>query len=55
VSFLINYNGALVVKTPFDASFSFGFIGLSSQQQNANTLNTKEDLEKYIEENFAFK
>ena len=33
------YKGALVVKTPFDASFSFGIIGLSEDQQNVNTLN----------------
>ena len=37
-NYFSNYNGALVVKTPFDASFSFGFIGLSTQQQNTNTL-----------------
>ena len=28
-----------MLKTPFDASFSFGIIGLSTQQQNSNTLN----------------
>jgi TRAP-type uncharacterized transport system substrate-binding protein len=33
------YKGALVVKTPFDASFSFGIIGLSENQQNVDTLN----------------
>ena len=33
------YKGALVIKTPFDASFSFGIIGLSEDQQNINTLN----------------
>ena len=32
------YKGALVVETPFDASFSYGFIGLSTLQQNADTL-----------------
>jgi len=37
-NYFSNYKGALVVKTPFDASFSFGFIGLSTQQQNTNTL-----------------
>lgn len=38
-NYFSNYNGALVIKTPFDASFSFGFIGLSSLQQDADTLN----------------
>ncbi len=33
------YKGVFVIKTPFDASFSFGIIGLSSRQQNLNTLN----------------
>ena len=37
-NYFSNYNGKLVVKTPFDASFYFGFIGLSIQQQNINTL-----------------
>lgn len=37
-TYFSNYKGALVVKTSFDTSFSFGFIGLSTQQQNANTL-----------------
>ena len=32
------YNDVFVIKTPFDASFSFGFIGLSKQQQNADVL-----------------
>ena len=32
------YKGVLVVKTPFDASFSFGVIGLSTHQQDSNTL-----------------
>ena len=32
------YKGTLVVKTPFDASFSFGVIGLSAQDQDINTL-----------------
>lgn len=32
------YKGALVIKTPFDASFSYGFIGLSRKQQNENTI-----------------
>ena len=34
-----SYNGKLVIKTPFDASFSFGFIGLSIYQQDIDTLN----------------
>ena len=33
------YNGALVIITPFRASFSFGFIGLSHTQRDLNTLN----------------
>ena len=33
------YNGVVVIKTPFDASFSYGFIYLSTQQQTLNTLN----------------
>ena len=33
-----NYKGSLVIKTPFDASFSFGVIGLSKSQQNSDTL-----------------
>jgi RHS repeat-associated protein len=33
------YKGTFVLKTPFKASFSFGFIGLSTKQQNSNTLN----------------
>ena len=37
-NYFSNYKGAVVVKTPFDASFSFGFIGLSKMQQNSNTL-----------------
>lgn len=37
-NYFSNYKGTLVVKTPFDASFSFGFIGLSTQQQDTNTL-----------------
>lgn len=32
------YHGVLVVKTPFDASFSLGIIGLSVYQQDENTL-----------------
>ena len=32
------YNGVTVVKTPFDASFSFGVIGLSIYQQDEITL-----------------
>ena len=34
-----SYKGTLVIKTPFDASFSFGFIGLSRIQQESDTLN----------------
>lgn len=37
-NYFSNYKGKLVVKIPFDASFSFGFIGLSTQQQDINTL-----------------
>jgi len=33
------YKGTLVIKTPFNASFSFGFIGLSKKQQSSETLN----------------
>ena len=32
------YKGVLVVETSFDASFSYGFIGLSASQKNADTL-----------------
>ena len=32
------YNGSFVMVTPFDASFSFGFIGLSAQQLDTNIL-----------------
>ena len=38
-NYFSNYRGALVVKTHFDTSFSFGIIGLSQSQQNSNTLN----------------
>ena len=38
-NYFSGYKGSLVVKTPFDASFSFGIIGLSKDQQNSNTLN----------------
>ncbi len=38
-NFFSSYKGTVVVKTPFDASFSFGFIGLSVRQQNSNDLN----------------
>ena len=37
-NYFSNYKGSLVIKTPFDSSFSFGIIGLSTQQQNSNTL-----------------
>lgn len=33
-----NYNGTVVFKTKNDASFSFGIIGLSNRQQDANIL-----------------
>lgn len=33
------YKGTLVVITPFDASVSFGVIGLSSRQKTSNMLN----------------
>ena len=33
------YKGVLVIKTFFDSSFSFGFIGLSTQQQSEDVLN----------------
>ena len=32
------YNGSFVLVTPFDASFSFGFIGMSHSQLSANVL-----------------
>ena len=32
------YKGGVVVKLPFDTSFSFGIIGLSTQQQDLDTL-----------------
>ena len=38
-NYFSSYKGKLVIKTPFDASFSFGFIGLSNKQLNSNTLN----------------
>ena len=37
-NYFSNYKGVLVVKTPFDSSFSFGLIGLSTLHQNADTL-----------------
>lgn len=37
-NYFSSYKGVPVIKTPFKSSFSFGFIGLSSRQQNANTL-----------------
>ena len=33
------YKGVLVMKTPFDASFSCGIIGISKDQMDSNTLN----------------
>jgi len=33
-----SYRGVLVIKTDFEASFSFGFIGLSKSQQTPDTL-----------------
>ena len=38
-NYFSSYKGAFVLKTPFKASFSFGFIGLSRVQQNSTTLN----------------
>ena len=38
-NYFCKYKGTLVIKTPFDASFSFGFIGLSKKQQSSETLN----------------
>ena len=38
-NYFSSYNETLVVITPFDSSFSFGFIGLSHVQKNTNTLN----------------
>ena len=38
-NYFSSYKGKLVIKTPFDASFSFGIIGLSKLQQNSETLN----------------
>ena len=32
------YKGVLVIKTPFDASFSYGFIGISKEQLDSATL-----------------
>ena len=37
-NYFSNYKGAFVIKTPFDASFSFGIIGLSYNDLNSNTL-----------------
>ena len=37
-NYFSSYKGTLVVKTPFDASFSFGIIGLSTQQQDVGSL-----------------
>ena len=37
-NYFSSYEGKLVIITPFDASFSFGFIGLSNMQLNSNTL-----------------
>ena len=37
-NYFSNYKGVLVVKTPLDASFSYGVIGLSKRQQRVNTL-----------------
>ena len=38
-NYFSSYKGTLVIKTPFDASFSYGIIGLSRSQQTSNTLN----------------
>ena len=37
-NYFSNYKGAFVLKTSFDTSFSFGIIGLCTQQQDSNTL-----------------
>ena len=37
-NYFSGYRGAFVMKTPFDASFSFGFIGLSIHQQDSSTI-----------------
>lgn len=37
-NYFSNYKGVFVIKTPFDASFSLGIIGLSMQQQDEATL-----------------
>ena len=44
------YHGVLVVKTSFDTSFSFGFIGLSVYQQDKDTLNHEYGHAKQLEE-----
>lgn len=38
-NYISSYKGKLVIKTPFESSFSFGFIGLSVDQQDSETLN----------------
>ncbi len=37
-NYFSSYKGVLVIKTPFDASFSFGFIGLSILDQEPEAL-----------------
>ena len=37
-NYFSNYKGILVIKTHFSSSFSFGFIGLSTLQQQTNVL-----------------
>ena len=44
------YHGVLVVKTPFDASFFLGIIGLSVYQQDENTLNHEYGHSKQLKE-----
>ena len=38
-NYFSSYKGVLVIKTPFDASFSYGIIGLSQNRQTSTTLN----------------
>ena len=38
-NYFSSYKGSFVLKTPFDASFSYGIIGLSHCQQTTEVLN----------------
>lgn len=38
-NYFSSYKGMIVIKTPFDRSFSYGIIGLSKEWQTSNTLN----------------